>query len=84
MKGLEEFWQIKETIQCLLGLPGGTVVKSPPANARVTGDTGVTPGLGGSPGGENGNPFQYSRLGNVADRGAYGLQSMGLQKVAHG
>ena len=29
----------------VLGLPGGTVVKNPPANA---GDTGLSPGLGRS------------------------------------
>ena len=29
----------------VLGFPGGTVVKNPPANA---GDTGSSPGLGGS------------------------------------
>ena len=35
----------------------GAVVKNPPASA---GDTGSIPGLGRSPGGENGNPLQYS------------------------
>ena len=34
--------QIKTTMR---GLPGGAVVKNPPANA---GDTGLSPGLGGS------------------------------------
>ena len=43
------------------GFPAGLVVKNPPANA---GDVGSIPGLGGSPGGGNGNPFQYSCLGN--------------------
>ena len=37
------------------------VVKDPPAN---TGDAGSVPGLGRSPGEENGNPLQYSCLGN--------------------
>ena len=37
------------------------------------------PGLGQSLGGGNGNPFQYSCLGNPTDRGAWGLQSMGSQ-----
>ena len=44
-----------------MGFPGGSVVKNPPANA---GDTGLIPGLGRSPGEENGNPLQYSCLGN--------------------
>ena len=36
-----------------------------------------------SPGLGNGNPLQCSCLGNPMDRGAWGLQSMGLQKVGH-
>ena len=50
------------------GFPGGSVVKNPPANA---GDVGSVPGLGRSPGGGNGNPLQYSCLGNPLDRGAW-------------
>ena len=44
---------------------GGSVVKNLPANA---GDAGLILGLGRSPGGGNGNPLQYSRLGNSMDR----------------
>ena len=36
----------------------------------IAGDAGSTPGLGRSPGGGNGNPLQYSCLGNLMDRGA--------------
>ena len=39
------------------GFPDGSVVKILPANARVAGDTGLTPGLGRSPGGGNGKPL---------------------------
>ena len=50
-----------------VGFPGGSVVeKNLPANA---GDTGVIPGLGGSPGEGNGYPLQYSCLENPIDRG---------------
>ena len=49
----------------LKGFPGGAVVKNLPANS---GDTGSIPGLGGSPGEGNGNPFQCSCLGNPMDR----------------
>ena len=42
-----------------LGLPGGSVVKNPPAHAGDTGDTGSIPGSGRSPGEGNGNPLQY-------------------------
>ena len=38
-------------------------------NARDAGDTGSIPGWGRSPGVGNGNPLQYSRLGNPMDRG---------------
>ena len=49
-------------------LPGNSVVKNPPANAR---DMGSTPGLGRSPGEGNGSLLQYSCLGNLMDRGAW-------------
>ena len=51
-----------------MGFPGGSVVKNPPANA---GDAGSTPGSGRSLGERNGNPLQYSCLGNLMDRGAW-------------
>ena len=41
------------------------MVKNPPANAR---DSGLIPGLGRSAGEGNGNPLQYSCLGNPVDR----------------
>ena len=47
------------------------MVKNPPANAGDTRDAGSIPGLGRSPGGGNGNPLQYSCLGNPMDRGAW-------------
>ena len=40
-------------------------------SACSAGDTGSIPGLGGSPGGGNGNPLQYSRLENPMDIGAW-------------
>ena len=43
-----------------LGFPGGSVVKNLPDNA---GDRCSIPGLGRSPGEENGNLLQYSCLG---------------------
>ena len=51
-----------------LGFPGSSVVKNSPANAK---DAGLTPGLGRSPEEGNGNPLQYSSLGNPRDRGAW-------------
>ena len=46
------------------------MVKSMSANAGDVRDTGSIPGLGRSPRGGNGNPLQYSCLGNPIDRGA--------------
>ena len=46
------------------------VVKSPPANTGDIRDTSLIPGLGRSPGVENGNPLQCSCLENSMDRGA--------------
>ena len=50
-----------------LGLPWQLSGKESPSNA---GDVGLIPGWVRSPGVGNGNPFQYSCLGNAMDRGA--------------
>ena len=69
-------------LQCGLDLPGGSDGKESACNV---GNLGLIPGLGRTPGEENGNPLQYSCLGNPVDRGACGrLQSMGSQRVRHG
>ena len=47
-----------------LGFPGGSVVKNPPANIGIH-------GLERSPREGNGNPLQYSCLGNLMNRGAW-------------
>ena len=44
------------------------------------GDTGSVPGLGRSPGEGNGNPLQYSCLGNPMDRGAWQATVHGIAK----
>ena len=50
------------------GFPRGSVVKNPPA---YSGDAGLIPGLGRTPGGGNGNLLQYSYLENSINRGAW-------------
>ena len=40
-------------------------------SAYKAGDPGSTPGSGRSPGQGNGNPLQYSRLGNPMDRATW-------------
>ena len=56
---------------------GGSDGKEPACNA---GDLGSIPESGRSPGEENGNPFQYSRLGNLMDRGAWRTRVHGVAK----
>ena len=53
------------------------MVKNLPANA---GDAGVILGSGRSPGGGNGNPLQYSCLGNLMDRGVWQATVYGVTK----
>ena len=55
----------------MMGFPGGLVGENPPANAGDTGDAGSIPGRERSLGKGNGNPLQYSCLGNPTDRGAW-------------
>ena len=57
------------------GFPGGSMVKNPPANA---GDAGLIPGSRRFPGEENGNPLQYSCLGNPMDRGTWRVTVHGV------
>ena len=54
----------------LIPLQGASLVarQNPPANA---GNTGMIPGSGRSPGEGNGNPLQYSCMGNPKERGAW-------------
>ena len=53
------------------------MVKNPPDNA---GDMGSIPESGRSPGVGNGNPLQYSSLGNPMDRGALWATVQGVAK----
>ena len=54
-----------------LSFPSGSVGKESAYNAGDTGDVGSILGLGGYPGGGNGNPLQFSCLKNPMDRGAW-------------
>ena len=49
-------------------------------SAFNTGDPGSIPRLGRSPGEGNGNPLQYSCLGNLMDRGAWWATVHGVAK----
>ena len=56
------------------------MVKNLPANA---GDTGSIYGSGRSPGEGNGNPLQYSCLGNPMNKGAWWATVHGVARVGH-
>ena len=56
------------------------MVKNLPANTGDIGDMGLIPGLGRSPGGGHGSPFQYSSLENSMDRGAWQAKVHGVAK----
>ena len=63
-----------------MGFPGGSMVKNPLANAGDTGDMGLIPGSGRSPGEGNCNLLQYSCLNNSTDRGAWWATDYGVTK----
>ena len=54
-----------------MGFPSGSDSKESACNAGDTGDMGLIPGWGKSPGGGHGNPLQRSCLENPMDRGAW-------------
>ena len=66
--------------QVYYGLPGGSVVRNPPAKA---GDSSLTAGSGRSPGGENGKPLQFLAWKIPWTEELGGLQSVGSQKDRH-
>ena len=57
----------KQSCYYFIGLPWWLSSKEPDCNA---GDPGSIPWGGRSPGGDHGNPLQYSCLENPMDRGA--------------
>ena len=61
----------------MLGFPGASIVKNLPANAA---DIGSIPGLGRAPGEGNGNPLQYSCVGNPTDGGVWQATVHGVTK----
>ena len=65
--------------------PDGTVAKKPSASAGDARDVGLTPGSERSPEGGNGNPLQYSCLGNSMDWRAivHGVKKSQTQLSTH-
>ena len=64
-------------VKTSLGFPGSSGLKNLPANA---GDAGSIRCLRRSPSRGNGNPLQYSCLGNPMDRGAWWATVHGVTK----
>ena len=77
--GSSGIWKTWALVPAMLlnGFPGDSAVKNPPASA---GDRGLIPELGRSPGEGNGNPLQYSCLGNPMERGAWQATVHGVAK----
>ena len=83
---MEKFFAVVDDIESLIllfqpkrvsGFPRWLSDKEPACNA---GDAGLIPGSEWSPGEENGNPLQYSCLGNPMDRGAWWAIVCGVTK----
>ena len=59
------------------------MVQNPPATAGGARDVGMIAGLERSPGGENGNPSQYSYWENSMDRGGWWATVLLGHRVRH-
>ena len=71
---------IKPTVHQMVGFPSDSAVKNLSANA---GHMGLISGSARSPGEGNGNPLQYSCVGNPMDRGAWCATVHGSPRVRH-
>ena len=58
------------------------MVRNLPTNAGDIEDADLIPGMGRYPGGEHGNPLQYSCLENPKDRGAWWAIVHGVSKIS--
>ena len=70
-------------LKVIIGLPDGSVVKNPPANAGDAGDKGSIPGLGRFTGGGNGTHSSILTWKIPWTEESGGLQSMVPQRVGH-
>ena len=68
-------------LECRGGFLDGSAGKESTCSVGDTEDSDSVLGSGRSLGGGNGHPLQYSYLENPMDRGSWGLQSMGSQRV---
>ena len=75
--GVTKSWTPTERLHFHMGFFSGSGVKNLPAYAGVAS---LIPGSGRSPAEGNGNPLQYSCLGNPMDRGAWQATFHGVMK----
>ena len=71
------YGKVIQSFYMCMGFPGGSNDKESVCNSE---DPGSIPGLGRSPGEGNGNPLQYSCLGNPVDSGARQATVRGVAK----
>ena len=76
-KALLDLWLLRALQHLCYGFPAGSVHLQ---CRRLAGDKGLIPGSGRSPGAGNGNPLQYSCLGNPMDRGSWQATVYGVAK----
>ena len=74
---LKNLHELNDHSSPIKDFPGGSDSK---VSAYNVGDPGSIPGLGRSPGEENGNPLQYSSLGNPTDGGSWQATVHGVTK----
>ena len=77
VRGQSQARFLRQVCDTARGFPGGSDGKESAYNA---GALGSIHGSGRSPGEGNGNPFQYSCLGNPIDRGAWWAIVCGVAK----
>ena len=68
-------------LSLVVGFPGSSVVKNLPTNVGDGTDKDSIPWSGRSPAGGNGNPLQYSCLGDPLDRGAWRATVHGVSEL---
>ena len=80
MHKIENYLMLLIILLNATGLPQWPRSKEATCNAGYTEEMGLISGSGRSPGVENGNPLQYSCLGNPTDRGTWWAIVCGVTK----
>ena len=75
------FLKIKVCVHVCSGHPGGASIKEPTCQCRRHKKLRFGPWFGKTPGGEHGNPVQYSCLENPMDRGAWQAAVYRIAKI---